>query len=230
MNVITFTNFVIVMKYKSIPKETIGRLFIYFRALVCLSREGHKTVSSYKLAEICQLNPSIIRKDFSYFGELGKRGVGYNVESLLLMIRSELKLDPAIKIAIVGIGNIGKALLAYSGFKSDGFRIVAAFDSHPKKIGKRVGGLTVENASKLEKRVKALGIQMGILAVPESSAQQIVQRLAKGGVKAILSFAPCQLATPKDVNVICVDLSMEMARLLYYSMGQKLHKARPRKS
>lgn len=218
------------MKYKAIPKETIGRLFTYFRALVCLSREGNKTVSSYKLAEICQLNPSIIRKDFSYFGELGKRGVGYNVESLLLMIRSELKLDPAIKIAVVGIGNIGKALLAYSGFKPDGFRIVAAFDSHPKKIGKKVGGLTVENASKLEKRVKTLGIQMGILAVPESAAPQVVLSLAKGGVKAILSFAPCQLTTPKDMNVICVDLSMEMARLLYYSMGQKLHKARPRKS
>ena len=128
------------MKYKTIPKETIGRLFTYFRALVCLSREGNKTVSSYKLAEICQLKPSIIRKDFSYFGELGKRGVGYDVENLLQMIRNELKLDPAIKIALVGVGNIGRALLSYSGFKADGFSFVAAFDNHSKKIGKKVGG------------------------------------------------------------------------------------------
>ena len=210
------------MKYKTIPKETIGRLFIYFRALVCLSREGNKTVSSYKLAEICQLNPSIIRKDFSYFGELGKRGVGYDVENLLQMIRNELKLDPAIKIALVGVGNIGRALLSYSGFKADGFSIVAAFDNHSKKIGKKVGGLKIEDVATLERRVKSLGIQMGILAVPEGAAHGIVQRMAKGGVKAVLSFAPCQLAAPKGVNVICVDMSMEMARLLYYSMGKKL--------
>ncbi len=209
------------MKAKKIPKETIGRLFTYFRALACLSREGHETVSSYKLAEMCQLKPSIIRKDFSYFGELGKRGVGYNVENLIGMIRRELKLDSTIKTAIVGVGNIGKALLSYSGFYDEGFKIVAAFDKKPSKIGKTIGTVTVDDTANLERKIKSKGIQMGILAVPESEAPELAQRMAKGGVKAILSFAPCQLFTPKGVNVICVDLSMEMARLLYYSKGRK---------
>ena len=205
------------MKIKSIPNETIGRLFPYFRALVCLAKEGTETVSSSRLAEVCHINPSIIRKDFSYFGELGKRGVGYNVNDLTCTIRDILNLDPAKKVVLVGVGNIGKALLAYSGFESEGFKIVMAFDNNPNRIGRKINKVAIEDITNLEERVKSEGIQLGILAIPESVAPVIAQRLARVGVNAILSFAPCQLAMPNNVKVTCVDLSTEMARLVYYS-------------
>jgi redox-sensing transcriptional repressor len=202
---------------KSIPNETIGRLFPYFRAFVCLAKEGTEIVSSSRLAEVCNINPAIIRKDFSYFGELGTRGVGYNVKDLSQKIREILNLDPAKKVALVGVGNIGKALLAFSGFESEGFKIVIAFDDNPKKIGRKIKNITIEDMANLEARVKSEGIQLAILAIPESVAPTIARRLAKAGVNAILSFAPCQLAMPDNIKVTCVDLSTEMARLVYYS-------------
>ncbi len=202
---------------KSIPNETIGRLFPYFRAFVCLAKEGTEIVSSSRLAEVCNINPAIIRKDFSYFGELGTRGVGYNVKDLTQKIREILNLDPPKKVALVGVGNIGKALLAFSGFESEGFKIVMAFDDNPKKIGRKIKKITIEDMANLEARVKSEGIQLAILAIPESVAPIIARRLAKAGVNAILSFAPCQLAMPDNIKVTCVDLSTEMARLVYYS-------------
>ena len=209
---------------KSIPNETIGRLFPYLRAFVCLAKERTEIVSSSRLAEVCNINPAIIRKDFSYFGELGTRGVGYNVKDLTLKIREILNLDPAKKVALVGVGNIGKALLSYSGFESEGFKIVMAFDDNPKKIGRKIKKITIEDMANLEARVKSEGIQLAILAVPESVAPVIARCLAKVGVNAILSFAPCQLAMPDNIKVTCVDLSTEMARLVYYSSVDALSK------
>ena len=214
MNVNTITKSITM---KSIPNETIGRLFPYFRALVCLDKEGSETVSSYRLAEVCNINPSIIRKDFSYFGDFGTRGVGYDVKDLMQKIRSILNLDPAKKVALIGVGNIGKALLSYSNFESEGIRIVMAFDNNSKKIGRKIKKVVIEDITTLEERVKSERIQLCILAIPESVTPVIARRLAKVGVKAILSFAPCQLAMPKNVNVTCVDLSTEMARLVFYS-------------
>jgi redox-sensing transcriptional repressor len=205
------------MKMKPIPNETIGRLFPYFRALLCLAKEGTETVSSSRLSEVCHINPAIIRKDLSYFGELGTRGVGYNVIHLMNTIRDILNLEPAKKVFLVGVGNIGKALLAYPSFESEGFRIVRAFDNSPDKIGKEINGIVIEDISKIDKRIKSEKIQLAILAVPESVAPAIARRLARVGVNAILSFAPCQLAMPTNVKVTCVDLSTEMARLIYYS-------------
>ncbi len=202
---------------KSIPQETISRLLLYFRAFVCLQKENVKTVSSSRLAEVCNVKPSIIRKDFSYFGELGKRGVGYEVDDLIQKIRSILGLDPVNKVALVGVGNIGKALLAYSNFESEGFKIVMAFDNRPAVIGKKINQVTVEDAADLEKRIKDENIQLGVLAVPESEAPKISRRMANGGVRAILSFAPCQLLMPDNIKITCVDLSREIARLAYYS-------------
>jgi len=209
------------MKNKPIPNETIGRLFIYFRALVCLLKENKSpTISSFKLAEICHVNPAIIRKDLSYFGEFGTRGIGYNIEELIQKIRSILQLDPEIKVAVIGVGNIGKALLSYSGFESEGFKIMAAFDNQPDKIGQKIGNVTVEDVAQLEQRITSEDIQVAVLAVPESAAPIMAHRLAKGGIKAILSFAPCQLFMPENVKIACVDLSMEMARLFYYSFSK----------
>lgn len=223
MNVNTITNKI---KNKPIPNETIGRLFPYYRALVCLSKEGVEIVSSYQLAEACNISHAIIRKDFSYFGEFGKRGVGYNVKVLMQKIRSILKLDPVKKVALVGVGNIGKALLSYSDFESEGFKIVMAFDNQPNKIGRKIHKVTIEDVASLEERIDSEEISVVILAIPESVAPAIARRLAKVGVKAILSFAPCQLAMPNNVKVTCVDLSTEMARLVFYSSREALSRKR----
>jgi len=202
---------------KTIPHETIGRLFPYFRALLCLEKEGTEIVSSSRLAQICHMNPAIIRKDLSYFGDFGTRGVGYNVKKLMEEIRRILDLKPSKKVALIGTGNIGKALLSYPHFETEGFNIVMAFDNQPSIFGKTIGGVTIEDIANLENRIKAENIQMVILAVPEEAATAIARRVAKVGVNALLSFSPCQLAMPKDIKVICVDLSTEMARLVYYS-------------
>ncbi len=212
------------MMNKSIPNETIGRLFQYFRALMCLLKEGTSTVSSFQLADLCQFNPSIIRKDFSYFGEFGKRGVGYDVCDLTDRIRNILGLVPLKKVALIGVGNIGKALLLYPNFELEGFQIVMAFDNEKTKIGRKINGVTIEDITGLEKRLKSQNIQLCILAVPESMAPVIARRLAKVGVKAILSFSPCQLAMPDNIKVTCVDLSTEMARLVYYSSQEAFSK------
>jgi len=204
------------MRSRPIPEETVGRLFGYLRALLCLANEGVQTVSSQILAKASQVKPSTIRKDFSYFGGFGKRGVGYDVNRLVEEIRSILNLDKLVKVALVGVGNIGKALLMYSGLRQEGFEIVAAFDSSSDKVGQRIGNVAIEDMGNLEERIEAEGIKVGIVAVPVSAAPQVAQRLAKGGVKAILSFAPCPLNMPDDVRVACVDLATEMARLVYY--------------
>ncbi|MBN2103435.1 redox-sensing transcriptional repressor Rex [bacterium] len=211
---------------KSIPNETIGRLFPYIRALVCLSKQGTDTVSSSRLAEVCHVNPAMIRKDFSYFGYFGKRGVGYDVQALKEEIQNILSLKPAKKVALIGVGNIGKALLLYKNFELEGFKITMAFDNQPNKIGRKIGDVTIEDMGNLEKRVKSENIQLSILAVPETVSPTIARRLADAGVNAILSFAPCQLAMPDNIKVTCVDLSTEMARLIYYSSREDLVKKR----
>ncbi|MCD6415280.1 MAG: redox-sensing transcriptional repressor Rex [Planctomycetes bacterium] len=199
-----------------IPDETAGRLFSYLRALLCQAREGVQTVSSQDLAKACVLKPSMVRKDFSYFGEFGTRGVGYNVDELIGVIRGILHLDAPIKAALVGVGNIGRALLAYRGFSEEGFHIAAAFDRDSRKIGKAVKGVMVEDIANLQPRIKEEGIRLGIIAVEVSEAPKVARRMADAGVKALLSFAPCNLNMPDTVKVTCVDLAMELARLVYY--------------
>jgi len=201
----------------TIPKETISRLFTYFRSLLCFSKLGKKNVSSYEISKLCNINPSIIRKDFSYFGDFGTKGVGYDVDNLIKEIRGILKLDPAAKVALVGVGNIGEALMAYPSFESEGFKIYIAFDNDSKKIGKKVHGVTVEHIDNLEGRIKEEKIKIGILTVPESEAHRIAKRMAKAGVKAILSFAPCQIIMTENIEVTCIDLSTELSKLAYYS-------------
>ncbi|RKY61850.1 MAG: redox-sensing transcriptional repressor Rex [Candidatus Neomarinimicrobiota bacterium] len=204
-------------RVKPIPDETISRLFPYMRALICLLKEGTEVVSSNRLSEICNINAAIIRKDLSYFGEFGKRGIGYNVQNLLDTVRGILKMEDIKKVALIGVGNIGTAILSYPFFYSEGFKIVAAFDNDKEKIGKKIKGIIVEDINNAEKTIKAENIKICILAIPVSETCKVANMLANLGVNAILSFAPCQINMPENVEITNIDLSTELARLAYYS-------------
>lgn len=216
------------MDRQPVPKETIDRLFGYLRPLMCLRRDGKDTIASQELARLCRVAPTVLRKDFSYVGRLGTRGVGYNVDELIRGIRRKLRFDEETRVALVGVGNIGRALLEQSRFELEGFRIVFAFDSNEEKIGLRIGKVVVEDAALIEEKLGPEAIHVAILAVPEASAPKVARRLAAAGVKSILSFAPCETAMPENVKVTCVDLSLTMARLVYRSCVEDEVKASER--
>jgi len=203
------------MRYHRIPNETIRRLPIYLRGLLFSSEQGQQSISSHDLADFVRINSWQIRKDFSYFGGFGTPGIGYNVEKLIKEIKRILKLDVLRKAALVGVGNLGSAILAYPGFKMYGFDIAAAFDINPKKIGRKINNIVIEKASRLP-TLKKRGINLAIVAVPRDAAQQIASALVKAGVKGILNFSPCYIAVPKKVKVITIDIAMDLARLPYY--------------
>ncbi len=203
------------MRYHKIPDETIRRLPIYLRGLLFLSEQGQQSVSSRRLADFLGVNPWQIRKDFSYFGGFGTRGVGYDTTKLIKQINKILKLNVVRKAALVGVGNLGSAVLAYTGFEIYGFNIVATFDSDPKKIGRKVKDITIEDVSNV-RTLKKRKIDIGIIAVPRDAAQQVADSLVEAGVKGILNFSPCYVTVPKKVKVITIDIAMDLARLPYY--------------
>ncbi len=203
------------MRYHKIPDETIRRLPVYLRGLVFLSEQGQPSISSRDLADYLKFNPWQIRKDFSYFGSFGTPGVGYNIKKLIKQINRILKLDAGRKAALVGVGNLGSAILGYSGFKTYGFNIAAVFDSDPKKVGKKANAITVEDISRIQS-LKKRNISLGIIAVPHNAAQQIANALVKAGVKGILNFSPCYITVPTKVKVIGIDIAMDFVRLPYY--------------
>lgn len=203
------------MRYHKIPNETVRRLPIYLRGLLFMSEQGQHSVSSRKLADFLGINPWQIRKDFSYFGDFGTRGVGYKTGKLAKEISKILKLNAGHKVALVGVGNLGSAVLAYPGFKIYNLNIVAAFDINAKKIGRKVKNITIEDVSKL-KTLKKRNINLAIIAVPRDAAQKTADALVKAGVKGILNFSPCYITVPKRVKVITTDIAMDLARLPYY--------------
>jgi redox-sensing transcriptional repressor len=203
------------MRYHKIPDETIRRLPIYLRRLLFLPGKEQQSLSSRDLADFLGVNPAQIRKDFSYFGDFGTRGVGYKVENLVKQIRKILKLDIVHKAALVGVGNLGKVVLAYQGFKIYGFEITAAFDITPRKIGRKISNILIENVSNLY-TLKKKKIDIGIITVPRGAAQGTAEALVKAGVKGILNFSPCYIAVPKKIKVITIDIAMDLARLPYY--------------
>ena len=160
------------MNYRRIPDETIKRLPVYLRDLTGFSKEGHKNISSKELSGRLGVNPWQIRKDFSYFGAFGTCGVGYDVDKLIRQIKKILKLDTANKAALVGVGNLGSAVLAYPGFAIYGFEIVAAFDNDPKKIGKKINNITVQNVSKISS-LKNKDVKIGIITVPRQTCRYV---------------------------------------------------------
>jgi len=203
------------MRFRRIPDETIRRLPLYLRGARLLSQEGVERVSSNKLAALLGVNPWQIRKDFSYFGDFGTRGVGYNLRSLIKHINRILRLESGHKAALVGVGNLGSALLSYSGFRMYGFEIAAAFDLDKRKVGRRKTGVLIEDLAALG-RLGTRGISLGIIAVPERAAQTVADALVEAGVKGILNFSPRHLVVPRRVKVITIDIAMDLARLPYY--------------
>jgi len=203
------------MRYHRIPDETVRRLPIYLRGLMVSADLGHEHISSQSLADFVGVQSSQIRKDFSYFGDFGTRGVGYNIEKLAREIKKILRLDVIRRAALVGVGDLGSALLAYPGFGGYGLDIVAAFDVDPAKIGRAINGIRIEDASGID-GLGRRGISLAIVAVPRAAAQATVDKLATAGIRGILNFAPCKILVPRRVKVITLDIAMELARLPYY--------------
>jgi redox-sensing transcriptional repressor len=199
-----------------IPEATVGRLPLYHRALVALESVGETTVSSEQLAEMAGVNAAKVRKDLSYFGSYGTRGVGYDVEALLAEIRSDLGLTSDWKCVVVGAGNLGSALISFAGFRERGFHVVAAVDIDPNKVGTRVGDVVVAPQSQLPSIVRELGIGIGVVATVPAAAQEVVDVLAAAGVRSVLNFAPTVIEAPADVLVRNVDLASELEILAFH--------------
>lgn len=203
------------LKYRKIPDETIRRMPRYLRVFSLLGQEGQAFISSRQLADQLHLNPPQIRKDLSYFGDLGTRGVGYPVAPTAQKIREILKLDVAQRAALVGAGRLGTAIASYPGFSMFGFNIAAIFDNSPAKIGKQIAGLVIQDISLLP-TIKQMDIHLAILAIPSNVAQACADVLVQSGVKGMLNLSPCWLKVPRRVRVVNIDLAMEMGTLPYY--------------
>ncbi len=198
---------------KGIPPATVNRLPLYLR---CLAECGDDTVSSEHLADLAKVNSAKVRKDLSFLGSYGTRGVGYDVAHLTFQIERALGLTKDWAVAIVGIGNLGSALAGYGGFSEKGFAVLGLFDSDPAKIGTKVGGRKVEPLSKLGAAVKKRGLSIGVVTTPASAAQEAADRLTAAGITSILNFAPTVLHVPDGVAVRRVDLSTELQICSYY--------------
>ena len=198
-----------------IPDSTIRRLSLYLRFLEDFGDSGVTTVSSGELAERGDTTAAQVRKDLSHFGSFGKRGLGYSVAELIGVLREILGLGSAWRVALVGAGRIGAALVEYEPFRKRGFNFVAAFDNDPKKIGKDLVGITIQDANTLEKALPADDIDLVVLAVPRNVAQPILDRCVEGGVTAVLNYAPKQLKAPPHVSVRNVSMLLELEGLSY---------------
>ena len=170
-----------------------------------MAREGTEIVSSEPLARACNVNASQVRKDLAYFGEFGMRGIGYNIAELLKSITQALGINREWRVALIGLGNLGRALLNHPEFKQRNFHVVAAFDCDPFKIGEVLQGIEIICTKRLREKVRELGIEVGIITTPPERAQRAAQHLTDAGVRAILNFAPARLRTPEGVYVEYVD-------------------------
>ncbi|MDD5423954.1 MAG: redox-sensing transcriptional repressor Rex [Candidatus Omnitrophica bacterium] len=206
---------------RNIPQDTASRLSLYLRSLRMLGKKRVDVASSEEITRFLNVTPVQFRKDLSYFGGFGKRGVGYDVARLTREIERILGTDAAWKIAIVGAGKLGSALLGYSGFHELNLQIVAAFDSSPERIGKVRQGVRIESTSRMKDILRKKGIRIAVLAVPADFAQKVGEELVRCGVKAVLNFAPVNLVLPEGVSVSNVDMASELESLIYKLKGER---------
>ncbi|EXX91163.1 REX family transcriptional regulator [Paenibacillus darwinianus] len=204
------------MKQVKISEAVVRRLPIYLHVLNELLRSEVQTVSSQDLGQKLDLNPAQIRKDLAYFGEFGRKGIGYDVSYLIEKIRHILKLDQPLNVGLIGAGNLGHALCNYNTYIKDNMKIVAVFDAHPSKIGTRINSMTVQPIENLKRTVDELQIRIGIITVPAAEAQNVADRLVQAGVEGILNFAPAILKVQGDVRIHHADFTTELLSLAYY--------------
>jgi redox-sensing transcriptional repressor len=198
-----------------ISESSVRRLSHYYRVLEEVQAEGKRMISSRRLAEREGITPAQVRKDLSSFGSFGRRGLGYNVEHLRASIRAILGLERRWRVVLVGAGNVGSALIAYRGFREQGFEIVAVFDRDPQRIGDTIGGLAVQDVASLPAAAAAAAFDIGVIATPARAAQEVAQALVSAGVRGILNFAPRKLFLPEGVSLRNVDMAMEFEGLSF---------------
>ncbi len=200
---------------KKVSESTVGRLSVYLRRLEELQDDGVTTLSSEELAMHCGTSAAQVRKDFSFFGTFGKRGLGYGVPELIVALKSILGLERRWRVALVGAGKIGAALFAYQDFRRQGFYIESVFDSDTDKVGQRWNGLVVRHDAELDEALRRDAIDIAIIAVPADVAQGVVDRVINAGVKAILNFAPIKLRVPDHVALKNVNMAVELEGLSF---------------
>lgn len=199
-----------------LPEATIRRLPLYLRALMEAIEAHEVTIASEELASRAGVNAAQVRKDLSYLGSYGTRGVGYDAEMLSQHLNRQLGLNQEYKVALVGLGNLGQALVNYRGFSQRGFHVVAAFDSDPAKVGRQYASATVHAMSELSEVVAREAVTMGLIATPATAAQDVADRLVEAGVTSLLNFAPVVLNLPEHICLRQVDLAVELQVLGYY--------------
>lgn len=206
---------------RRIPEATVARLPVYLRALVEESEAKATTISSERLAEMAGVNAAKVRKDLSYLGSYGTRGVGYDVEYLMFQMSRELGLTHDWPVIIAGAGNLGQALANYGGFRDRGFPIAALVDADPDKVGEVVHGVEVRGIDQLNDLVAELGHVIGVIATPAHAAQEVADRLATAGVTSVLNFAPAIISVPDGVSLRKVDLAVELQILSFYQQRRE---------
>lgn len=204
------------MKTQKISEAVVRRLPIYLRYLNELHMNNVSTVSSQDLGQKLDLNPAQIRKDLAYFGEFGKKGIGYDINYLIEKIRQILKLDRHIQVALVGAGNLGRALCNYNTYLRNDMKIVALFDAMPSKSGEVINNLVVLPMDKMKTVMSELGVRIGIITVPAAEAQNVANQFVACGIEAILNFAPVIIKVPPEVRVHYADFTTELQSLAYY--------------
>ncbi|WP_215509326.1 redox-sensing transcriptional repressor Rex [Limosilactobacillus fermentum] len=209
------------MPNRKIPRATAKRLPVYYRYLNVLLNANKHRVSSTELSEAVQVDSATIRRDFSYFGELGKRGYGYDVEKLLNFFKGILKQDKLTSVALVGVGSLGSALMNYNFHQSTNLRISAAFDPKESLANTVKSGIPVYPVEDMKKQIKEQQIDAVILTVPGSESQAVTDQLVEAGVHGILNFTPVRLSVPKDVQVQNIDLTNELQTLIYFIESNK---------
>lgn len=200
---------------ESIPDPAVRRLSLYLRQLEVFGRKNRQTVSSKHLGESLNLSDAQVRKDLAYFGQFGHPGIGYRVAELIGRIRKILGTDKTWNVALVGAGNLGKALSGYKGFGPKGFRLVAVFDNDPTKVGKRLGPFTIQPLADIGKVARREQIRLAILAVPADNAQQVADQVVAAGVRGLLNFAPVSITLPPDVALSTVDVAVHLEQLSF---------------
>lgn len=199
---------------RKIPQATARRLPLYYRFLTNLHNQGKTRVSSKELSDAVKVDSATIRRDFSYFGALGKKGYGYNVDYLLEFFRTTLAQDEVTEVVLVGVGNLGTALLNYNFLRNNNTKITMAFDHSEDKVNSKIGDVPIYHIDELDERIG--NIEVAILTVPASAAQEVADLLVKKGVKGILNFTPARLTLPEGVRIHHIDLSVELQSFVYF--------------